>query len=234
MLKILMCIDKKENAQIIYKKAYDIMKKSGLKCELAYASDAEQLVNDEKFKNKTYDIYMLDGSNEKAVKYAAHIRKRDLSSSIIFFGFKLESAGALIKYRPSYIVKNDKDLFMSLRWCCNEQLRARSYFTVKNRDIQMRVDYKTIVHFESHQRVVAMHTSSQVIEFYAKLVDVYALLPRDEFVRCHQSYIVNMSKIKALDKANRCFVMQNGNVIEISKSHYTEVAAQYEKYLSVH
>ena len=76
MIKILMCIDKKENAQVLYKKAYDIMKKSGVKCELAYAADVEQLVKDDRFKNKTYDIYMLDGNNEKTVKYAAYIRKR--------------------------------------------------------------------------------------------------------------------------------------------------------------
>ena len=61
-----------------------------------------------------------------------------------------------------------------------------------------------------------------------------AQLPGDIFIRCHQSYIVNMDRVKILDKATRCFVMLSGDAIDISKSYYPSVLEEYEKYTELH
>ena len=96
----------------------------------------------------------------------------------------------------------------------------------------MRIDYGSIAYFESRQRIVVMHTHHQAIEFYAKLSEVFSSLPDSDFVRCHQSFVVNMNLVRTLDKANRLFVLNNGTTIEISKSQYPSVLAEYERFTS--
>lgn len=220
-------------AQEIHKDTLEIIRGFGLKCEIAFSDKIEQQL---KAEAKVYDIYLIDAHSSTAVKLAAYIRSKSLIPSIIFICEK-GVPELLIRYRPSGVLGSAKDtqrLCKMLRWCVNEQIKAHPYFSVKNKDVQMKIDYDTISYFESRQRIVVLHTTKQVIEFYAKLTDVCALLPASDFIRCHQSYIVNMSRIKELDKVNRCFVMMSGVTIDISKSYYPRVLALYEHYMSEH
>lgn len=237
MLRLLICMKNTVDAKVYYEKTYKILKKYGFKSELGYSSEAKKIQEMDEEKYKSYDVYLLDASDEDCLSLAAKIRYKDLTSSFIFMiPGDNKVASSLIKYRPTFLIHvgNDSELIKSVRWCCNEQLHARSYFTVKNKDVQMRIKYDNISYFESHQRIVIMHTTQQKIEFYAKLGDVQVLLPDDIFVRCHQSYIVNMGRVKMLDKTAKCFVMLSGDTIDISKSYYSAVLEEYEKYTEFH
>jgi len=235
MLRIIVCAAKPETAHSLYKKSYELLRLMGVKCELSYSVNADALIQSLKSKAKPYDIYLLDCDDEHCSNLAAHIRSISLIPAIIFYGENTGKLNNLIKLRPSYVInlrENEHLLGEALKWCCNEQIRSRTYFNVKNKDVQMRIDYNTISYFESRQRIVVLHATQQVIEFYAKLGDVYSLLPNDTFVRCHQSYIVNMSRVRQLDKMNRNFIMLSGRTIEISKSHYKDVVDKYEKFVA--
>lgn len=233
MLRFLVYSEKFDFARETHTRAVEIIKTLGIKCEIVFSDKIEQCIKPDV---KIFDVYLIDAQNPTAAKLAAYIRSRSLIPSIIL----LSSGGIheyMLKYRPSAVVNdvsNTQKLEKVLRWCCNEQIKAHPYFSVKNKDMQMKIEYENISYFESRQRIAVLHTTKQVIEFYAKLSEVYALLPENEFVRCHQSYIVNMSRIKELDKVNRCFKMLSGITIDISKSYYPAVARKYEKYLSEH
>ena len=236
MLRLLVCASDAEKAKEIYLKSADILRALRLKCELTYTNSAEAFPQGKNARNQPYDILILDGQDEACIRLASHIRSKNLIVSIIFFNaprdLKLKE---IIRFRPSYttlLSEDNSDLDKALQWCCREQLHAHPYFPVKNKDVQMKVDYDNIWYFESKQRIVVMHTSQQAIEFYAKLSDVFASLPGDEFVRCHQSFIVNMNKVRTLEKANRLFILNSGTAIEISKSQYSSVVAEYENFLS--
>ena len=49
-------------------------------------------------------------------------------------------------------------------------------------------------------------------------------------MRCHQSFAVNMSHIKNVNKAEHCFELSGGEIIEISKSLYSKVISEFEAY----
>lgn len=233
LLRILVYSENRAFAQEVHKTTLEIVKGFGLKCEIAFSDKIEQQLRADA---KTYDIYLIDAQGNNSVKLAAYVRSKSLISSIIFICKKGVSE-LLIRYRPSAVLSGVEDterFSKALRWCCNEQIKAHPYFSVKNKDVQMKIGYDTISYFESRQRIVVLHTTKQVIEFYAKLTDVCALLPASDFIRCHQSYVVNMSRIRELDKVNRCFTMMSGVTIDISKSYYPRVVAQYERYLSEH
>ena len=206
------------------------------KGEITYTNSATTFSEGVNLRNKPYDIFILDAQDPACTQLACTLRKKNLIVSIIFFNACANrELKDIVKYRPSYttlLSENNQDLDEALRWCCNEQLRAHPFFTVKNKDVQMRIEHQSISHFESRQRIVVMHTTKQAIEFYAKLSQVQQTLPDEYFVRCHQSYIVNLNRVKTLDKANRLFVLDTGKTIEISKSQYPFVSAEYDKFTS--
>ena len=234
MLRILVCAADVDKAKQIYLRSIDILKSLKIKVEMAYTNSAPAFSKGLNPRNKPYDIFLLDSEDATCLELAANLRKKNLISSIIFFNVSAsQRLNNIVRYRPSYttlLAESNEDLDAALRWCCNEQLRAHPFFTVKNKDVQMRIDHKNIAYFESRQRIVVMHTTKQDIEFYAKLTDVQSTLPSENFVRCHQSYIVNMNRVKTLDKTNRLFVLDTGITIEISKSQYPIVMAEYDKF----
>ena len=238
MLRILVCAKDAEKGRGVYLKAMDILRDNKIKCELSYTNSAEAFFEGKNPRNKPYDILILNSQDELCVKLASNIRAKNLVVSIIFFDASISNElKKIVRYRPSYttlLTEDNKDLDKALRWACSEQLRAHPYFTVKNKDAQMKISHDNISYFESRQRIVIMHTPQQAIEFYAKLSDVQATLPDDTFLRCHQSYIVNLQKVRTLNKANRLFILQSGLPIEISKSQYSNVVTQYENYINSH
>lgn len=234
--RILVCAADADKAKQIYLRSLEILKSMKFKGEIAYTNSAETFSEGVNLRNKPYDIFILDAEDPACITLADNLRKKNLIVSIIFFNIGINpELKNITRYRPSYttlLCEDNSDLDEALRWCCIEQLRAHPFFTVKNKDVQMRIDHQNILYFESRQRIVVMHTTKQAIEFYAKLSQVHSTLPPDNFIRCHQSYIVNMNRVKSLDKANRLFVLDSGATIEISKSQYPTVLTEYDKFTS--
>ena len=59
------------------------------------------------------------------------------------------------------------------------------------------VDPAAIVYLESDRRRVRVHMAGEVLEVYGKLGDFQRALPAS-FVRCHQSYLVNLDHVSSL------------------------------------
>lgn len=232
MLRILICSPKEETARQLQQSAYRILQTVRIRCELACSISPAGLVKNFNSKAKPHDILFLDHQDADCLQYAQLVRDASTSASIVFFGKPPVDINRLLAYRPSYLLTGSEPqaLREALIRCRNEQLRPLSYFPVKTRDVQMRIDHRSISCFESRQRIVLLHTEQQTLEFYGKLNDVFATLADDRFIRCHQSYIVNMEKVRLLDKANRLFVMQSGRTIEISKSHYKDVVEAFQAF----
>ena len=233
MLKILICAASEDDAIAIHRSAYDVLQKAGIRCELAFSSNAE-LMRARRLKTDAFDVYIFDVKSKVCLELAEYIRSENLVSSIMFLNVqKNGDLNRIIKYRPSYIVfsfDEDKAFAEGIKRCCSEQSSKHTFFTVKTKESVMRFDYKEILFFESAQRIVSMYTATKAVEFYAKLGDVADMLPKNRFVRCHQSYIVNLDHVRQLDKTMRYFRLMSGKEITISKSYYTNAVESFEKY----
>lgn len=209
------------------------MRSRRLSCELSYYTRLDGVRENLSRNPQHYDVLILDALDPPCLTLARAVRSKNLTASLIFAAEKEPDIQSILKYRPSACIaggQNADALAGALLHCCGEQLRFRPYFTVKNKDMLLRTNYNDILYFESRLRVVVMHAKRQTVEFYAKLNDVLPRLP-PVFIRCHQSYIVNMDQIRQLDKAARQCVLTSGERIEISKSRYGEIAGQYEQYI---
>lgn len=235
MVRILICSRREDLAVKLLDGIKGVVQQNRIGCELAYSTDTAHIVIQLKQDSRRYDVLILDARDDGCLSVAAALRRRNLTATLLFVVDEHPyDVRALLPFRLSGLITNPEDdghLTAAVRAACSEQFRVRPYFMVKNKDVLMRVDFSDISFFESRQRIVVMHTAKQNIEFYAKLTDVLDKLPQERFLRCHQSYVVNMGKIRSLDKTARCFRMASGQSIEISKSLYADAAARFETFL---
>lgn len=82
------------------------------------------------------------------------------------------------------------------------------------------IPYNDIIYIQSDKRLSVIYTNSQEYKTYKKLSDMYEELP-DNFIRCHQSFIINGDFVKQLE--GNQFLLTLGNTIPISKK-YSKIA----------
>ena len=232
MLRVAICDPGAERAQMLFKQCGPVIGRVGVRCELTCHRDGARILENLAGDSNYYDVYILNGQAPETVLLAARIREKTLTAALIFT-LPQGSPEPLFRYRLSAVIADPANgsLEKVLARCCAEQLQCRAWFTVKNRDGFLRIPYEDIITVESHQRLCILKSSRQVVEFYAKLGQVEQQLPKERFLRCHQSYLVNMDWISRLDKANRLFILRGGQTVEISRSSYSQTVERYEAYI---
>lgn len=235
MLRIAICHPREETLQRLFDLARETLHALKFRCEVSCHKDVSRVTENLAGDRNYYDIWLLDGGDEACNTLAKRLRSVNLTASVIFWDRDLSRLHSLLRFRPSALLLDgaEERLPQVLTDCCNEQLRCLKHFTIKNKDGMMRIPFEDIIFLESRQRLAILHTRKKTVEFYAKLSEVMQSLPQDEFVHCHQSYIVNLRKVTKLDKANRCFILNSGTPVEISKSNYSEILTRYSAFAGV-
>ena len=103
----------------------------------------------------------------------------------------------------------------------NFKSREASISIVHNR-VPMELKLSRILYFENRlHRVYIVLKSGEVLSVHQKLNEIQEeLKAQTYFIRCHQSYIVNLNHVEALENAG--FVMTNGDLVPVSRNFYKE------------
>ena len=92
------------------------------------------------------------------------------------------------------------------------------------------IPYKDIIYMESDNKVVYIHTTTQGdVKVYNRLDLLEAEITDERFLRCHQSYYVNMQYIAGLVDSD--FIMITDSMIPIRKSGRKLIIKHYEEFL---
>lgn len=179
------------------------------------------------------DIYMLEGSPD-GLKLALQIRAQTLLPSMIFLGAASMKLAELLRCRPSGIqlAESPEEVVLALKHCFLEYGRRRKYLIIRSKEAVYRIPFSEISYLESCQRQIIVHTQQRRLQFYGKLAEVASALPADRFIRCHQSYVVNLEKTQALNKVEHHFRLMGGEQVEISKAYYHDAAERFEAFLN--
>ena len=86
-----------------------------------------------------------------------------------------------------------------------------------------------ILYLESRAHRTMIHTYEGEEVCRDKISDLEQRMG-DTFVRCHQSFLVNMKYIRRIE--NESFKLENGEEISISKRRYVETKNRYFAYLN--
>lgn len=90
------------------------------------------------------------------------------------------------------------------------------------------INLNDVNYIESHLRTVIMHCGKIKKTIYKKLNEIENILP-EKFIRCHQSYIVNMEKVNIL--TTNKFILKSGDKVPVSQSKYKDTKEKFLNYL---
>lgn len=89
--------------------------------------------------------------------------------------------------------------------------------------------FSQIIYIESRNKYCHIFTESEEYKVLAKLSDLEKQLDDSRFLRCHQSYIVNMDWVEKAGKHE--FMLKNGASVPVRRRERGVVMTEYEEYV---
>ena len=99
---------------------------------------------------------------------------------------------------------------------------------IKTRKRSYTLEKDSILYIESRAKKVEIHTTGKIIEAYASMNEMEALLG-ESFYRCHRGYLVNMAYVAEYD--GESVTLNNGEYVYLAKEKYGEFVKTYMRYL---
>ena len=231
MLSIAICDDEKNICGYIEKRTLDCLAKADEEATVQVFYDGGELFSVCRENPSKFDIIFLDIKMKtiNGVECARLLRETGVQSLIVFITSSAEYVFSGYEVKAfRYILKTDLvNAFDRVFGECLTELRKSitDFFTVKTASEVRNVPLKDILYFESDRRVIIIHTQKGEITFYGKLDDIQKELDQKDFIRTHQSFLVNALKIKGVKKDSA--ELLNGVVLPVSKSKATVVKEAY-------
>ncbi|RRJ67116.1 DNA-binding response regulator [Paenibacillus oralis] len=108
------------------------------------------------------------------------------------------------------------------------QLGIRNFLPVQQKGKEVLVPYREIMYLESRIRKVHLYTRMDRIEYYSTLNKEENKLPSSDFIRIHQSYIVNFYFIREISYKKVTLI--TGLELPISMKNSASVKQNYLKF----
>jgi len=200
--------------------------------------DGESLLDDWGERKILFDILFLDiympGLN--GIETAIKIRSDMRDVKIIFISSSNEHyPEAYDVFAFNYIIKPldpekfNRILDKALMSIVDER---RQQISFSYKAINYRIFCRDILYIESRDKIICFHmTDKTTLQCYAKLDEILKQLPEESFIRCHQSFAVNIFHVTEI--AEKYFRMGT-TVINISKKYLKASKDKYFAYLFNH
>ena len=233
MLSVYICEDNVKQLGIYEKIIEKIIIIENLDMKIVLSTTKPEEILDPVQRNKNCGIYFLDielNATINGIELAQKIRKYDPRGFIVFITTYEIMAPLTFKYKVEaldYIVKDDfktGEIENRIKQCILDANRKyiaeaeeqHKNFSIEYSDKIVIVEFDEILYFEtSSPHKITLHGTDRQIEFRGNLKEVEFRLD-ERFVRCHKSYIININKIKQIDKKKRLVYILNGAVCNVS------------------
>lgn len=144
------------------------------------------------------------------------------TTNFVIESYDMEAFGYLMKPIQTEKVHHIMDKFLKL---------SEKYVVRDTRgNEKLKVPLQNIEYFESKNTMIMLHlVNGQQIRTYGKLGNIEKELEHKNFLRCHQSYLINMEHISGIAEAY--FVMDSGKNAYIRKRDYTTMKKLFDQYI---
>ena len=199
-------------------------------------SDVDSLLADVKNKKMRYDLYLLDSYMEGPVNgiELAKMLVRDKEEAAICF---ISTSNDF--YREAYDLYAVQYLLKPVREEDVKQLLERvSKNLVRNREKKLffqsrgqtgSIPYSRILYISSREHTLSICCTGGIVqECKGRLNELAMQVCGEIFMRCHQSFLVNMYHVDSLSGAD---LIVAGQRIPVSRRYYTEVKKRYQEIL---
>ena len=238
-MKILICDDTKSDLDVTYLYVTEYFKKRNQQVNIDCFNDCTPVINSLDFlENNTYDLYFLDIVMQyNGIDVAKAILSKNPNATMIFTTTSKEFAIDAIKIQAfDYILKplDKADFFEAIDRVYKKVNMPKNFWTIKTNDLSIvTINIEDIIYIESNNRRYVVHLEDENITSTSIRTNFLDAIPfkieEKSFLLCHNSYIVNMNKIKAIKELE--FRMSNNELVPISKRMLKEVKDKYINYL---
>lgn len=227
MISVAVCDDEPRMTEYLKTAVNDYFAKADIDGKVSVFNDGEPLAAAYASGSADFDIILLDITmkNCDGLTAAKKIREKDPNVMIVFVTASAEYVFRGYEVRAfRYLLKPElQNGFEGVFRDCVAQLtrsnEVRYSFQTGSENVSLPV--KDIVCFESDRRKITVKcVNAREYSFYGKLDAVEEALRKSDFVRCHQSFLVNAKKITAVSSGE--LTMDDGSVIPVSKHRAKE------------
>lgn len=189
-------------------------------------------------KGKLDAVYIdINAGQKGGIAAAESLQKEYPNIKIIFLSDDIEKAKDIFRINPIYFLTRPyeedyvKDSLYKIIQIVDED--SAELLTIGNPESKKGdsvVLLKDIYYIESQKRVINIHYYDGFSTYYYKLDEVEKKLKKN-FLRTHQSFIVNLDKVKKL--VNDGLLLYGGTIVPISRSRYKDVVGTVSRYLNI-
>lgn len=171
--------------------------------------------------NKDFQIYIFDFdmTSTKKMKLAHSIKKMDKFAYLIFLTSAIDlnkdtESVQFVNYltKPLNSTSLEKEMDRALRLI--EKI-ANNYIMIKNHDGYFKIYLFGVYYIETFNRNLLFHTDHGDFLCFKKMHELENELTNQPFIRCHNSYIVNMNYVRKI--TNNEIELENRDKVMVSK-----------------
>ncbi len=184
-----------------------------------------------------FDIFLLDAYDPAFVELADKVRSCNARASIIFMTDHIDDERMnrdMFRFRPTALVvdiNRPGHLAEALHFCCEEQRLANPFITLKVNRQDRNILLHDILYIRNDAHSSTIATVTEDLRVNRPLSQIIRELPDKMFLRCHVSYCVNMSRVKAYRAELNSFVVDvRLSSIPISRQYSRAVLDRYRDY----
>lgn len=170
--------------------------------------------------NVLSDILILDIQQMRdGITFAKNIQEKDKHVRLIFISGATNELSYIFETQPTYLLLkpfSNMQLYHAVQKAIVElQKNEKQFLALYFRDKLLRIPLQEILYIQSDRRYLNIYRKDEINTVMMKISEIMKKLP-DYFVRCHQSYVVNISKIVKFEKNQ--ILLENGIYITVSRN----------------
>lgn len=227
MLEIAVCDDTEEECAAVVEYVSAFFSEREIPVHIDTYSRGTELLES----GREYDLYLLDVLMPGLTGIETAARLGGVKGAVVFITSSLESAvdGYSVN-AAGFVLKpvEQKNFTATMERVLSRHLGIKdaSISVIHNR-VPVKLKLERIAWFENRlHRVFVALTDGEVLAIHQKLAELQAGLEgHEEFIRCHQSYLVNLNQVERLEDS--CFQMKEGQLIPISRNFYKQSKNAY-------
>lgn len=146
-------------------------------------------------------------------------------SEYVFLGYSLHAYDYLLKPITDRTLEKTLNRYLSER-----DRRTSEFLWVSKRTGNVRIALRQVCYFASDRRKIRaiLESGGEPIEFYMKMNELEERLRTCGFLRCHQSFLINIDKVRYCDGSG--LRIDNFNKIPISRKYRKDVKEALDRY----
>lgn len=198
--------------------------------------DADSLLADMKDKDITYDLYLLDifmDNSMNGIELAKTLRSTQEEAVICFVSTSDDFyREAYDLYAVQYLIKpvQEADVKTLLGKVAKGLTGSREQkLSFQSRGRTASIPYGRILYISSREHTLSICCKDGTVwDCKGRLGELASQVCGETFLRCHQSFIVNINHIDGFNGAD---LMVAGQQIPVSRRYYAEVKKRYQEML---